>query len=226
MQMKPKILKMLNIFKKNIIVVIISLGIILAVLSVIWRSALDILSVIASIYGGVGTLLAIKISTEQTNEIQAVQHKEIEEERERHDRELRKEFCDKIASDIAIYITDISRYLYESRHQCNLEHQIQVKKDDLRQRCVNTHTSTYLTGKQEIEDLENQKDKIVIDRTIAIQYYSLLMIKLGHIDVAQNLLIQLEKVHNGGIHNNVNETDAQLNKLQLLTTQFIQDYIK
>lgn len=226
MQMKPKILKLLNIFKKNIIVVIISLGIILAVLSVIWRSALDILSVIASIYGGVGTLLAIKISTEQTNEIQAVQHQEIEEERQRHDRELRKEFCDKIASDIAIYITDISRYLYESRHQHNLEHQIRVKKADLRQQCADPHTSTYLTGKQEIENLEKQKNKIVIDRTIAIQYYSLLIIKLEHIDAAQNLLIQLKKIHNNDLSNDINEINTQLDRLQRLTTQFIQDYIK
>lgn len=212
--------------KKNIITIIMVLGVILVVLSVICRSALDILSVIASIYGGMGTLLAIKISTDQTNEIQSAQQKEIEKDRNRQDREARKEFCDKIAEDIAIYTTDISQYFYALNQQAHLIEQIKGEKNNLRNQCVNTNTSTYLSGKHAIEELENQKNAIVCDRTTAIRYYYLLMIKLKNIVVAQNLLVQLNDIHNHSSSNTIDEATQKLDKLQMLTVQFMQDYTK
>jgi gas vesicle protein len=72
-------------------------------------------SYIGGALGGIGTLLAVYMTTKETRKIQQENSTQIEDEKRRNERKERKQFADKIAKDIATYITDISNYFYACR---------------------------------------------------------------------------------------------------------------
>ena len=88
-------------------------------------------SYIGGALGGIGTLLAVYITTKETRKIQQENSVQIEDERKRNKKTERKQFADEIAKYIAIYITDISKYFYACRFSEGLHHEEQGLKDKL-----------------------------------------------------------------------------------------------
>lgn len=72
-------------------------------------------SYIGGAFGGIGTLLAVYITTKETREIQKSTLQQIEKDRALNARNERKQFANEIAEIIAKYISEISAYFYGCR---------------------------------------------------------------------------------------------------------------
>lgn len=177
-----------------------------------WGSFLG--SYLGGMLGGVGTLLAVYITTKETRKIQKENSEQIKEETRRREKAERKQFADGIAKDVAVYIADISKYFYicHSLEQLHREKEELSKQlfDIMRKISEEKHYLTkvnpdidfqnynYIQNKlqkleQEKMRIEYNKEDILkeieqkkADRTIAIERYFLLKIKLQDIKCGKN----------------------------------------
>lgn len=213
-------------------------------------------SYIGGALGGVGTLLAVYITTKETRKIQQENSTQIKADQERNERKDRKQFADEIAKDIARYIANISKYFYANRAlECldkdrdrldkefrSIQQEIQVQYNKQKVLNLEDDLDEYAKIDLEIDQLKQKKDGILIrlqnveksiehnreDRTIAIEYYFLLKIKLRDIAEAKSILNQLELIHNNSA--NVEGTDfnfisVETDKLLNMTVRFTDRYV-
>lgn len=181
-------------------------------------------SYIGGALGGIGTLLAVYITTKETRKIQHENSTQIEDEKKRNEKKERKQFSDTIAKDIAMYITDINKYFYACRaleqlhnkkrelnnELCNVDCKIGAKHAALKKlNIVNDDTEERLSVKNELEELKQKEAELKYkiernskemeynkaDRTIANERYFLLKIKLQNIESGADILKQLKIIH-------------------------------
>lgn len=214
-------------------------------------------SYIGGALGGVGTLLAVYITTKETRKIQQENSTQIKAEQERNEKKDRKQFADEIAKDIARYITNISKYFYANRALERLDRdrdrldkefrsvqqEIQAQYDRQKQwSSYDIPIDEYTKINFEIDELKQRKNEILIrlqnvekdiehnreDRTVAVECYFLLKIRLKDIAEAKSILNQLEFIHNNSA--NVEGTDfnfisVETDKLLNMTVQFTDRYV-
>ncbi len=182
-------------------------------------------SYIGGALGGIGTLLAVFITTKETRKIQRENSAQIENEKRRNEKKERKKFVDEIAKDIATYITDISNYFYACRvlerlhyeeqmlnkELNDVEGEIGIKHTKLKKLCIvnDDETEEYLSIQNELEELKQKESELQYqiernskemeqnkaNRTIANERYFLLKIKLQNIESGANILKQLKFIH-------------------------------
>lgn len=219
-----------------------------------WASFLG--SYIGGIVGGAGTIIAMWVTTTETRKVQEENLNKLKEDRLLADKKERKQFADGIAHDISVYTTDIIKYFHDSRnvdrlevdkynidmHLQSIQNQIQEKYSRKQTLSVNRDSATYFSIESEIEQLKVEESKtrykleriekeihsIQGDRTIAVECYFLLKIKLQDIPEAVPLLEKLEYIHKNssnvkGTHLEFAKEETQ--KLLDLTVAFIDKYI-
>lgn len=180
-------------------------------------------SYIGGVFGGIGTLLAVYITTNQTRMIQDSDLKRFENEQQKSERNERKIFADKIAENIAAYITDISKYYYMccyTEDLCEKEQKLNVRLREITVDIRKNHCklselnkvdddSEYLRVGKEIDKLKQEESEIMyklqtlmkdkefhkVDRSIAVELYFLLNIQLKGVKYADDILKQLELIH-------------------------------
>lgn len=192
-------------------------------------------SYIGGALGGIGTLLAVFITTKETRKIQRENSAQIENEKRRNEKKERKQFADEIAKDIATYITDISNYFYACRaleqlhnkeqrlnnELYNVECKIGTKHTALKKLSIvnDDETEECLSIQNELEELKQKESELQYqiernskemeqnkaNRTIANERYFLLQIKLQNIESGANILKQLKFIHDNSA--NVGGTD-------------------
>jgi gas vesicle protein len=192
-------------------------------------------SYIGGALGGIGTLLAVYITTKETRKIQQENSSQIEDEKIRNEKKERKQFADTIAEDIAMYITDISKYFYACRaleqlhnkenelnnELHNVDYKIGAKHTALKKiNIVNGgDTDECLFVQNELEELKQKESELKYriernlkemernkaDRTIANERFFLLKIKLQNIESGADILKQLKFIHDNSA--NVKGTD-------------------
>jgi len=191
-----------------------------------WGSFLG--SYIGGIFGGVGTLIALYVSTNETRKVQDENLNQLKEDRSLDSKKERKQFADGIAQDISVYITDISKYFYDCRnigylnsekyntnfHLNNLQHNIQSKYNQKKKLNIEQDINKYCLIEAEIEQLTKEEtdtkyklqrieEKIKnnqANRTLANERYFVLQIKLKDIEMAQMLLKQLDFIHQNSVN--------------------------
>lgn len=136
-----------------------------------WSSFLG--SYIGGIIGGIGTLLAVYFTINQTIKIQ-------KENTIMQNKNRKIEFINNVSDITAEFITDINKYFYA----CCRDYRIGM-------RLVNEKDAN------KINDLKEELKNNLVDRTIAIKCYYLLHIKLKEFDSANEFLEMIEKIHNG-----------------------------
>lgn len=180
-------------------------------------------SYIGGALGGIGTLLAVYITTKETRKIQQENSTQIEDEKRRNERKERKQFADEIAKDIATYITDISNYFYACRaleqlygkernlndELYRIDCQIGEKHNALKKLNLDENTDEYISVQNELEELKQKESELKYrieknareiernkaDRTVANERYFLLQMKLQNIEKGEAILKQLEFIH-------------------------------
>ena len=182
-------------------------------------------SYIGGALGGIGTLLAVFITTKETRKIQQENSMQIEDEKNRNEKRERKQFADEIAKDIATYTTDISKYFYACFFLSRLHREDMALKKELNEiDCkirekqmelegirikYGEENAQYLPTRKELEELKQQEWKIKCkieenskekeenkaDRTIANEHYFLLKMKLQNIQSGKGILEQLSVIH-------------------------------
>lgn len=213
-------------------------------------------SYIGGVFGGIGTLLAVYITTKETRRIQNETKQQIKDEREEDRKRNRKRFADEISQIVAKYITDISKYFYSNRalerldnDRCrilqelnNTQHEIDRQYKKKKSLNIDQDSEEYLKTDLEIGQLGERKLSIMIklqnverdiennrvNRTIAIECYFLLKIKLKEIDEAQGFLKQLEYIHKHSADVYGTDLDfiqAETNKLLDLTVKFSDSFV-
>lgn len=161
-------------------------------------------NVSSGIIGGVGTIIAVIISTSKTDEIQRLH--ELEYKKNKH-----QLFSNEIMDLISKYITDISGYYYGCRRQVFLQNSLNQIK--------NSGDETKL--KIELE-------KLIINRSIAIECRYSLILRLQDNKSAEELLRYLNKVHNEiSVDENIKEKEFNdhINNLIVITYNFCRDYV-
>lgn len=190
-------------------------------------------SYIGGVFGGIGTLLTVYITTRETRKIQYENMLQNEKDKELNEKRERKLFAESLALEISKYITDISKYFYACK---DLRH-LYENKDDLNRQLRNTEqkisqqldmlttvsleeeTTKYLNIDKEVERLKQKEEElkykidIIIkeielnraDRTIANECYFVLKIRLQDIEAGNRILEQLEYIHKNST--NVEGTD-------------------
>ena len=160
-------------------------------------------SYLGGIIGGVGTLWAVLISTQQTKEIQkdnklcamdknfkdSIRTERIQNEnKELQEKQERIKFSNDIATLVGRYCADISKYYYTIHYEKHYD----------------------------------------ADRSISIECYFTLDIKLKNIQVATELLEILCKVHNMPFSDeiSVNEIEQATVELREAASKFIEKYIE
>lgn len=200
-------------------------------------------SYISGLIGGIGTLVAVFISINETRKVQYKSDKD-------KDYIERKVFSDEIIVYISKYITDINKYFYNCKSAKRNKEHLQQKKKDLKElqdkinQCneklpqIYSNTEEVIKLSLEKEDLEKKESilKDIIfdiereielyraDRTIAIECYYILNIKLKDISIASPVISQLEYIHNHLFDQNNEWISIETKKLIALTVSFINNY--
>ena len=161
-----------------------------------WGSFLG--SYIGGIIGGTGTLIAMYVTTKETRKVQNENLNQFNADRSLEDKKERKQFADKIAEDVSVYITDINNYFYACRHSKRLDedrynadmrlsdirNNIQQQYSQQQKLSIESETEQYLlidaeisklkekeaAAIQKLQHIENEIDKNQVNRTIATEY--------------------------------------------------------
>lgn len=203
-------------------------------------------SFLGGILGGIGTLLAVYITTYETRKIQ-------EETQELSLKVARKGFTDKVAEVVSEYITDISDFAYSAREMKRLDeqkHRIMTEISDIKKKidftyerqAENIENSTVLMETSsnieklqidfdqkniELNELNRSIERTYKKRVVADNCYFLLNIKLKNIVAANQVLEQLDYIHNNSGNPAIGDclwADKECNKLLEMTTVFIDSY--
>ena len=208
-------------------------------------------SYIGGALGGLGTLLAVYVTTKETREIQKNTLLQIEKDRELNARNERKKFADEVSESIAKYIAEISAYFYDCRaleglekdkrnarneldrinckiqHLCKTEQQnndishIEVEVNELKQKID--------MQKHKIENIEKDIAIHRGNRIIANECLFLLQMKLQNIDGNSTILEKLAYIHKnsaGGVDDTPWDwIDVETKELQNITVRFVEKYV-
>lgn len=198
-------------------------------------------SYIGGALGGVGTLLAVYITTKETRKIQQENSTQIEDEKKRNEKKERKQFADEIAKDIATYMTDISNYFYAchtlkqlhdiennlNEELYRIEQKIGQKHNAINEINIDENIDEYICVQNKIEELKQKESELKYrieknarefernkaDRTVANERYFLLKMKLQNIESGKDILTQLGYIHNNS--NNVGGTNIEFIGIEL-----------
>lgn len=194
-------------------------------------------SYLGGIISGVGTLIAVYITTMETRKIQKQAQKNFDNDKRAQLENQRKMFTDDISVIVSEYITDITRYFHANRsslviedEKYNLNREIEQKDKEIKK---NPHSIQILKNEKETllykRDLkEKEGEGKSHKRTIALQKYYLLKIKLDGIDLSSELMHQLNDIHNIHAHKNIsvkdfeNETDKLIEILTVFSKKYIE----
>ena len=218
-----------------------------------WGSFLG--SYIGGIIGGTGTLIAMYVTTKETRKVQNENLNQFNADRSLEDKKERKQFADKIAEDVSVYITDINNYFYACRHserldkdRYNADMQLNGIRNNIQQQytqqqklSIESETEQYLLIDTEIDKLkekeaeaiqklqhiENEIDKNQVNRTIAIERLNILKIRLQNIPEASALIAKLEYIHSHSFSLGVefDFMDKETRQLLDITIDFIDKYV-
>lgn len=219
-----------------------------------WASFLG--SYIGGVVGGAGTLIALWVTTKETRKVQDENLNQLKEDRQLSDKKERKQFADEIAKDIAAYITDISQYYYANCWSLDLHRRkndaIQ-ELEQIRSKILQNYTlqegldiendikeynkaevainmlkvresDAELKLRQVLDEMEENR----ANRTIAVERYFVLKIKLQHIEQAKELLEKLDSIHK--VSSSISNHDPLLmdeetKLLKEMTVDFIDKYV-
>lgn len=167
-------------------------------------------SLLGDITGGVigGTMLAVILSIHKTDEVQLDHQQEIRTQQ-------KIDFSNEIIKLVAKYNTDICGYFFGIKRQLTL----QQKLDEAR--------SENDSNKEQRIELE--LEKLNVNRTIAIECWYTLHMKLDNYAPAKNLLKQLDHIHNDLSMDKDGESQefqTAVDCLSRLTIDFCQLYTK
>ena len=160
------------------------------------------------VIGGGGTMLAVILSIQKTDEIQLKHQQEIRTQQ-------KIDFSNEIIKLIAKYNTDICGYFFGIKKQLTLQKKLdkaQVENDSNKE-----------------QRIEMELEKLNINRTIAVECWYTLHMKLDNYASAEKLLKQLDHIHNKlSIDGDVEPKEFQIavDCLSRLTIDFCQLYIQ
>ena len=161
-------------------------------------------NIFSGIIGGVGTIIAVILSISKTDEIQRLHELEYKKDKQQL-------FSNEIMDLISKYITDISGYYYSCRRQILLQNRLDTTEDEF-----------------EKTKLKIELEKLRINRSIAIECRYSLILRLQDNKLAEELLINLNSVHNK-ISTNIdiqeNIFDQHIENLIVITYNFCRNYI-
>ncbi|WP_340016223.1 hypothetical protein [Paenibacillus sp. FSL K6-1318] len=162
-------------------------------------------SYLGGILSGLGTLFAVYITTIETRKIQKETRENLENEKMIRLQYQRKIFTNEVEKLIAEYITDSTEYYFANRYYPMVKAELDRLQQDIDKKDKEINEKPEL-----IELLKNEKETLLFrykqkkdeqslwthKRTIAIQNFNLLKIKLYGIREASELIGQVNKVHN------------------------------
>lgn len=227
-----------------IIGVSISLLVLLGVYILFFRVEIDPPAWIgfwAAILGGgigcSGAIYAVYVTTKETRKIQEKAQENFEYDKKMQKEMQRKLFTDDIAVITSEYITDIFKYYYNNRHSKLIKDDLANAKNEISkliaQSKQNSEKSETLLLEAELAKLNyNEAERVaelrVIDKSIAIQKYYLLKIKLRGIDLAKQFVDQLEDIESVHCFAGIDPTEfnVEIEKLRTYLFEFSSQYIK
>lgn len=208
-------------------------------------------SYIGGTFGGIGTLLAVYVTTKETRKVQKDTSKQIEDERKLTAKKHRKLFADEIAVKIAKYIAEIGVYHYGCRALDRLEKNLESEKEVLhdieknirfcynleKQMGHNLDTVDKIeklkqqeeSQRYKIMNIEKEIDKHKVNRIIANECYFFLKIKLQNIDEGKEIMTKLEHIHENSAdvkNTSLEWLDIETEMLAEMTVHFITDYVE
>lgn len=247
-KIKTFLLSKINFFIESIlgIIIIVAAGFIIKITMLSNISIDGLGSYIGGYVGGAATLIAVLRTLKITDKIQKENLSENEINRQLSLKSKREEFAYKIAEYMAKYINEISIFHHNKIIMKNL---LSIKNNRINTLdAINTNifnyekdSSTY--GYVDIAQNKIYKENISFElsliekdlnqykpsRKIANEYYFLLNILLKNISIANNLLLELEKIHNNIFDYNDDDSnliEKHISELRKLTTNFIDKYIE
>lgn len=143
-------------------------------------------SISGGIIGGAGTIIAVFLSIQKTDEVQRL-HKEELLHKEK------KDFANEIMNIVAKYSTNMSKYYYDNRNYERYHTDLESWKNELEKNYNSTVKNNILNN---INSIEKKLDQLKVDRSIAIECYYLLNMKLCENPLADPLLKHLHSIHN------------------------------
>lgn len=257
--------------EKNVIQTIVFVLVVLAVLAVIalipwgievWIFRNNIYSVIGNkewasflgsyvggAIGGIGTLLAVVITTNQTRAIQKKNEQQITEDRDAKKKDDRRNFINSVIEDVAKFLTDNSAYKEEvellnerKRKIAKFEKDLLETRNELnKKRILLTHRGKNMQLEDEIAQLESvektMQETIIaekqyissckISREKALEGSLVLEMKLKNINEAATMWAKIEEVtklaDNEKISYDVYAEEA--NKIIYMMVDFAEKYI-
>lgn len=208
-------------------------------------------SFIGGILGGTGTLLAVYFTTKETRNIQKNMSEQIEGDRALISRRERKRFADEVAEIISKYIADISLYVYGCRtlkslynNKNNAKEELNIIEGELRHfiKSVEKSDNTYYNDvkmntlknkenkvKLKIQSIENEITLNKVNRSVSIECYFLLQMKLMYIKEGDTIIKQLKFIHEKSVSIadiEDNWIEKETIELQDITVQFVRQYVE
>lgn len=160
------------------------------------------------VIGGGGTMLAVILSIHKTDEVQLEHQQEIRAQQ-------KIDFSNEIIKLIAKYNTDICGFFFGIKRQLTL----QQKLDEARVE----------NDSNQEQRIELELEKLNVNRTIAVECWYTLHMKLDNYAPAKNLLKQLDHIHNDlsmDKDGERQEFQTAVDCLSRLTIDFCQLYTK
>lgn len=160
------------------------------------------------VIGGGGTMLAVILSIHKTDEVQLEHQQEIRTQQ-------KIDFSNEIIKLIAKYNTDICGFFFGIKRQLTL----QQKLDEARVE----------NDSNKEQRIELELEKLNVNRTIAVECWYTLHMKLDNYALAENLLKQLDHIHNDSSMDKDGESQefqTAVDCLSRLTIDFCQLYTK
>lgn len=160
------------------------------------------------VIGGGGTMLAVILSIHKTDEVQLEHQQEIRTQQ-------KIDFSNEIIKLIAKYNTDICGFFFGIKRQLTLQQKLEEARVE--------------NDSNKEQRIELELEKLNINRTIAIECWYTLHMKLDNYAPAKNLLKQLDHIHNDlsmDKYGESQEFQTAVDCLSRLTIDFCQLYTK
>ena len=190
-----------------------------------WGSLLG--SYIGGAIGGIGTLIAVFITTIETRKIQQTTLNQMKIDRETLEKKERKEFADEIAGSVARYLAEINKYYYNCRRANNLFEELDKISPFPP---MGQYNQAYIQEMNRKENIERELRNLNCDRHEANECYFLLHIKLDTIDIACTLLQRLDLIHQLSVNDQRTPDDSEIREatdnLENATIEFICEYVE
>lgn len=160
------------------------------------------------VIGGGGTILAVILSIHKTDEVQLEHQQEIRTQQ-------KIDFSNEIIKLVAKYNTDICGYFFGIKRQLTLQQKLDEARGE--------------NDSNKEQRIELELEKLNVNRTIAIECWYTLHMKLDNYAPAKNLLKQLDHIHNDLSTDKDGESQefqTAVDCLSRLTIDFCQLYTK